>query len=86
MATYQILYWRDIPAQVRVYDGKRRISRQLPQRFQNRIDRVAMQEGIVDNDAYLEQWHWSEKREMPGAPHAVLDALIQELNGECKKQ
>lgn len=45
-----------------------------------------MQEGIVGNDAYLEQWHWSEKQEMPGAPHAVLDALIQELNGECKEQ
>lgn len=86
MATYQILYWRDIPAQVRVYDGKRRISRQLPQRFQNRIDKVAMQENIVGSDAYLEQWHWSEKQEMPGTPQTVLNALIQELSGECKEQ
>ena len=86
MATYQILYWRDIPAQVRVYDGQRRISRQLPQHFQNRIDRIAMQEGIIGSDAYLEQWHWGEKQEMPGAPQTVLDTLIQELSGERKAQ
>lgn len=86
MATYQILYWKDIPAQVRVDDGKRRISRQMPQRFQNRIDRIAMQEGIVGSEAYLEQWHWSEKQEMPGAPNAVLDTLIQELSGERTEQ
>lgn len=86
MATYQILYWKDIPAQVRVDDGKRRISRQMPQRFENRIDRIAMQEGIVGSEAYLAQWHWSEKQEMPGAPNAVLDTLIQELSGERKEQ
>ena len=86
MATYQILYWKDIPAQVRVDDGKRRISRQMPQRFQNRIDRIAMQEGIVGSEAYLAQWHWSKKQEMPGAPNAVLDTLIQELSGERKEQ
>ena len=40
MAKYQILYWKEIPAQVKAYDGVRAVSRQLPERYQLEIDRV----------------------------------------------
>ena len=36
MAEYQVLYWRNIPAQVRVYEGKRPLSRELPENFQKK--------------------------------------------------
>ena len=38
MVQYQILYWKDIPAQIKVYEGRRAVSRQLPERFQIEID------------------------------------------------
>ena len=79
MAVYQVLYWKDIPAQVRVFDGKRRVSRQMPGRFQEAIDRLAMKEGLAGTDAYLAHWQWSERQERPGDPHAVLLALVEDL-------
>ena len=47
MAKYQVLYWRDIPAQVKAYEGNRPTSQVLSERFQVDIDRVAMKEGLV---------------------------------------
>lgn len=82
MAQYQILYWRDIPAQIKVSDpGKRPISRQLPERFQQEIDRVAMRDGLAGTDDYLNQWQWSEKKDRPGTAEEVAEALLRELTG-----
>ena len=79
MATYQVLYWRHIPAQIRVYKGKRPKSHVLPERFQQEIDRVAMQEGITGSDAYLDAWEWSEKMEYPGEAETVAPLILAEL-------
>jgi hypothetical protein len=80
MATYQILYWRDMPAQIKVFEaGRRPISRPLPAIFQERIDAKAMSLGLIGTDAYLEQWHWSEKQERPGTAEELLEALVEEL-------
>ncbi|MCY4605746.1 MAG: virulence factor, partial [Gemmatimonadetes bacterium] len=59
MIQYQVLYWRDIPVQIKLFVGRRPSSHTLPDRFQLAIDRIAMQEGLVGTDAYLDQWHWS---------------------------
>ena len=75
MAEYQILYWRDIPAQFRVYDGKRARSYKLPDSYQDKIDQVAMREGLADSEAYLDGWVWSERAELDGAPEEVVVQL-----------
>lgn len=79
MAQYQILYWRNIPAQVRVFDGRRPLSRQLPARFQTMIDKVAMDEGLAGTDDYLALWQWTEKQDRDGDPAQLLDELVDEL-------
>lgn len=79
MARYQILYWQDIPAQLRAFDDGKPINRPLPPVFQEEIDRLAMEEGLFGTDDYLEQWRWSEKRERPGTAAEVLDALEREI-------
>lgn len=79
MAEYQVLYWKDIPAQVRVFDGRRRVARQMPPEFQEAIDRRAMAEGLAGTEAYLAHWQWSERRERPGDPQTVLLAVAEEL-------
>ena len=48
MTEYQVLAWRGIPAQARVSAAGKRISGQLPPRYQEEIDRVAMEEGLYD--------------------------------------
>ena len=83
MARYQILYWKDIPAQVRVFpDTGRPLSRQLPDRFQQEIDARAMSEGLAGTDDYLAQWHWSEKMERPLPAEELLETILRELNAD----
>ena len=80
MTRVQVLYWQEIPSLVRVTaDDGTQLSRQLPDWFQQEIDRVAMDGGLVGSDAYLEQWHWGEAEEREGTPNEVLDAVEAEL-------
>lgn len=81
MSLYQILYWKDIPAQVRVLvEGGRPKSRQMPERFQQQIDARAMSEGLVGTGEYLQHWRWSEKLERDLPPENLLDAVVRELD------
>jgi len=82
MAKYQILYWRGIPAQVKAYDGGRAVSRQLPERYQLEIDRLAMELGLVGTDEYLNQWYCAPKLEHPGTAAEVLELMSQKLISE----
>lgn len=79
MAIYQVLYWKEIPAQIRVYEGKRPKGYEMPEWFQKEIDRVAMQEGLVGTDDYLDAWQWSEKVEREGEMAEVATAVLAEL-------
>jgi Virulence factor len=56
--TVQVLFWQDVPSVVKAPDGSKV---QLPDAFQQEIDRRAMEQGLVGSDAYLEQWHWEER-------------------------
>lgn len=81
MATYRVMSWRDIPSQIKATDDSgATVSRMLPASFQAEIDRVAMAEGLIGSDEYLEAWVWSEPAKREGTAeevaHIVLDELI----------
>lgn len=57
MATYHVVYWKDTPAMVVATDEAGLVKRPLTDRFQALIDNTAMQLGLIEDDAYLEQWH-----------------------------
>lgn len=83
MADYQILYWKNLPAQIKVFEpGKRPIARELSARFQEAIDRLAMKEGLHGTDDYLDQWQWSERQTLPGTAEEVTDQLIAQLDAQ----
>ena len=85
MAKYQVLYWKHIPAQVKVFaEGRRAVARPMPDRFQEEIDKIAMREGLAGTDDYLNQWRWTTKLERPGTPEEVAEALIQELEQQVE--
>jgi Virulence factor len=80
VARFQILYWQEVPSVLQAFaDDGSAVKRQLPDWFQQEIDRQAMEQGLIGSDAYLEQWHWGEVDERPGTPDEVLDALEREL-------
>jgi hypothetical protein len=51
-----VIWWRDIPAQVTAKQGRTRAAKSLDERFQEAIDAAAMRAGLIGSDAYLEEW------------------------------
>jgi hypothetical protein len=83
MVRYQILYWKNLPSQVKVFEkGQRPVSRQLPEPYQTAITRAAMAQGLAGTDDYLSHWQWSPNLEREGSAEEVADALIRELQEE----
>ena len=58
----------------------------LPPSFQQEIDRVAMAEGLVGTDEYLEAWDWSAKTRVDGDAEAVAAAPVEELAVSWKRE
>lgn len=56
MSDLVVVYWRDIPAQVKAGSGRRTVRRELSARFIEAIDAAAMRSGARDSDAYLAEW------------------------------
>jgi hypothetical protein len=79
MATYKILYWQEIPSQIKSDDGADEVTLQMPARFMERIDELALQRGLHDSDDYLAQWNWSEEQERDGDAAQVAEAVKAEL-------
>jgi hypothetical protein len=79
MATVQILYWHDIPVQVKAVAGRDRRSVSLSERFQEAVDLAAMSVGVIDSDDYTELYEWSQPQEREGSPQEVAAALASEL-------
>lgn len=76
---FQIIFWRDIPAQVKAKAGRERSGQQLSKRFGVAIDEAAMRAGLTESDAYLGEWHSSEWQEREGEPAEVATAVAAEL-------
>jgi len=80
MAQYKILYWHDIPSQIRVEDESGRVSKQLPPRFQEAIDSAAMKAKAIDDDSYMAGFRWSEEKARPGTAQVVAAQLLEEFD------
>lgn len=79
---YQVVYWRAIPAQIRLREGKRRSSRELSPRFQEAIDQAAMRAGLAGTDAYLNEWRTTEWNTTQETVEATGDQLVTRLENE----
>ena len=79
MALYQILFWQDIPSQVKAWDDFDEVKLELPLRFTARIDDSAQKQGLTKADDYLAQWKWSDEQERAGAAAEVAEAVKREL-------
>jgi len=83
VATYKILYWKEIPTQIRVEDESDTVTMMLDDRFMALVDAQAMKEGLTETDTFLDAWHWSEEMEREGSAEEVAAALKAEI--EAKK-
>lgn len=79
MATWEIVAWRDIPAMVEARDAQGSVTVPLSDRFQVLIDAHAMQLGLHDSDAYIEQWRRLPGGERPGSARETAERAAAEL-------
>jgi hypothetical protein len=82
MPNLTIVYWRDIPAQVIVGKGRAAAKVQLPERFEQAIDRCAMKVGAKGDDAYLAEWRKAEMGEVAGDPAEAARDMAGRLDTE----
>ena len=83
MATYKVLYWQEIPSQIKAEDELEDITVQMQDRFQEQIDLMAARRGLQDADAYLAQWKWSEEEDREGSAEDVAEAVKAELEAKA---
>ena len=84
MATYKILYWQEVPSQIKVEDDEDEVTLPLDPKFMERIDQLAGQRGLQGSNDYLAQWHWSDEEERSGSAQEVAEAVRAELESESR--
>jgi hypothetical protein len=84
-AKYQVLYWQDIPSEIKVWDDFEEIKMSLSSRFAELIDSSAQKQGLIQADSYMAQLRWSEPAERSGTPNEVAAALKKELEAKHLK-
>jgi hypothetical protein len=82
VATYKILYWQEIPSQIKAEDDSDDVTLPLDAKFMEHIDILAAKRGLQAADDYLAQWKWSEEQEREGSAFEVAEALKAELEAK----
>ena len=83
MTTYKILYWQEIPSQIKAEDERDDVTVALDPKFMERIDQLAAQRGLTGSDDYLAQWRWSDEAEREGSAQEVADAIRADLEAKA---
>ena len=78
MAKKTIIFWRDIPAQIVVKEGRTKVKSQLSKRFMVAIDRAAMRAGRQGSEEYLEDWR-RQIETCQGDLQTIADTTAEEL-------
>ncbi|HSR47675.1 MAG TPA: virulence factor [Anaerolineales bacterium] len=79
MSEIQVVYWREIPAQVRARRGRERLARPLSSRFQEAIDAAAMRAGMSGSDTYLAEWRAGPWEQVDGTLEEAAERRIAEI-------
>ena len=82
MATYKVLYWQEIPTQIKAEDDMDDVTVMLDDKFMKQVDILAAQRGLQSADDYLAQWKWSEEEEREGLAQEVAEAVKAELEAK----
>ena len=75
-----ILYWKEIPVQVKSEGADNTVSVPLDPRFQEAADAVAMMDGSYGSDSYLDAWQWGDATESELDAETAAKQLAERIN------
>jgi len=81
MATYKVLYWQEIPTQIKAEDDVEDVTVVLDE-LMAKIDVFAAKRGLQAADDYLAQFKWSDEQERDGSASEVAAALRAEFEAK----
>ncbi|WP_221032682.1 virulence factor [Actomonas aquatica] len=81
--TYQILYWQDLPAQIKASDEYTEVKLELPTPFMERIDAAAQRLGLTAEVDYTAQFKWGDEQDRAGDAATVAAAVQAELEASA---
>ena len=79
MVRVRVMYWKEIPVQVQAEDADGKVSRQLDDRFQHAADHVAMVDGSMGSDEYLDGWGFGPYEDGDGTATSAAEAVAVRL-------
>ena len=82
MTRYKILFWQEIPTQIKAEDESDDVTVALDGKFMAQVDILAARRGLQSSDDYLAQWKWSDEEEREGSASEVAEALKAELEAK----
>lgn len=81
-AKFQVLYWQNLPSEIKAWDNFDEVKISLPNRFAEMIDASAQKQGFIQADSYMAHLRWGEEAERPGTPREVAEAVKRELEAK----
>ncbi|EHS53536.1 hypothetical protein PDO_4154 [Rhizobium sp. PDO1-076] len=85
MADKIIVFWRDIPAQVIIKQGRKAAKRELSLRFTEAIDMCAMRTGAAETEDYLAEWRKADSIPVGDDLEAEADKALTEIEAAYDK-
>ncbi len=79
---FQVLYWQDLPSEIKAWDDFDEVKISLPARFAERIDASAQKQGFIQADSYMAHLRWGDIVERAGSPDEVAQAVKSELEAK----
>ncbi len=80
MAKVRMMYWKEVPVQVKAEDESDTVSLPLEDRFQQGADAISMFDGSAGSDEYLMAWNWGEYMEFDGSAQQAAETLARSYN------
>ncbi len=85
MAKLKVVFWRDIPSQVVIREGRRSTRLRLSGRFMRAIERAAYRLKKKQQDALFEPWH-DVTQPYSGDIREQAQALVQRLEQDYTEE
>ena len=81
MARVRVMYWKEIPVQVKAQDEWEEVSIMLDDRFQQGVDAVSMLDGSSRSEDYMMGWQWGPITNVLGDARDAAQELAERFNG-----